>query len=146
MTTKTNNEAASKIVFIVVILSISISNLSSHWKQAFPANKHLVEKEVAEFVKNHTTPDDLVVTAEYEFPMLRYYSERDVRTAARQPDFQGKYWWIWDNVDVETALRQGRKIVVITRPGTEWPVDVWGYHRDRIGEIDGRIISRVVMN
>ena len=106
----------------------------------------VVEKEVAEFVKNHTTPDDLVVTAEYEFPMLRYYSERDVRTAARQPDFQGKYWWIWDNVDIETALRRSRRVVVITRPGTEWPVDVWGYHRDRIGEIDGRIISRVVMN
>lgn len=135
-----------KNFLIIAVLSFSISNLLSYWKQAFPPNKHLVEKEVAEFVKNHTAPDDFIVTAEYEFPTLRYYSEREVRTAARQPDFQGKYWWIWDNVDTETALRRGRGIVTITRPGTEWPVDVWGYHREKIGTINGRVISRVVMN
>lgn len=135
-----------KVFLIIAVLFISISNLWSHWLQAFPPNSHLVEKEVAEFVKSHTMSDDLIVTAEYEFPTLRYYSEREIRTVARQPDFQGKYWWIWDNVDIETALRHGRAIVVITRPGTEWPVDVWGYHRETTGEINGRVISRLVMN
>lgn len=135
-----------KIYMILVIIFFSLSNLWFHREQAFPPNKHLVEKEVAQFVKAHTSPDDLIVTAEYEFPTFRYYSEREVRTAARQPDFQGKYWWIWDNVDIETALRRGRSLVVITRPGAEWPVDVWGYHGDKIGEINGRVISRVVPN
>jgi hypothetical protein len=128
----------------LIVAVLSISNLLSHWHQAFPPNSHLVEKHVAEFVNAHTSPDDLIVTAEYEFPTLRYYSEREVRTAARQSDFQGKYWWIWDNADIEVALRQGERIVTVTRPGAEWPVDVWGYHRERIGEVGERTISRVV--
>lgn len=131
---------------VVGVLIFGGVNVWWHHNQAFPPNTHLVEKQVAEFVKTHTSPDDLVVTAEYEFSTLRYYSEREVRTAARQPDFQGKYWWIWDNVDVETALRHGRSLVVITRPGAEWPVDVWGYHREKIGDVNGRTVSRVVSN
>lgn len=130
-----------------VLAAISVfafANLWFHRGQAFPPNKHLAERQVAEYVRAVTLPDEKVVTAEYEFPTLRYYSEREVRTAARQPDFQGKYWWIWDNTDIATALRHGTKVVTVHRPGTEWSIGVPGWERRAIGEINGRVISRLV--
>jgi hypothetical protein len=131
---------------LFIILSISISNLYLYRRQAFPPDKWLPQKQLGLTVKNLTGPDDLIVTAEYEFPSLLYYSERQVRTAARQPDYQGKYWWIWDNTDIATALRHGQKIVTVHRPGTEWPIDVYGYHREKLGESNHRIISRLLPN
>ena len=127
------------------IFSVSILNLYLYRRQAFPPDKWLPQKELGLTVKNLTGPDDLVVTAEYEFPALRYYSEREVRTAARQPDYEGKYWWIWDNTDIATALRHGRDIITIHRPGAEWPIDVWGYRREKLTETNGRIISRLLL-
>ena len=132
------------ITFITVI-PFSAVNLILHWKQAFPPDKWLPEKELGLTIKNLTNPNDLVITAEYEFPALRYYSEREVRTAARQPDFEGKYWWIWDNTDIATALRHGRDIVTVHRPGTQWPIDVWGYRLEKLGETNDRIISRLLL-
>lgn len=131
----------SKVLLLVVLFSIS--NLLTHWPQAFPRDKWLPERQVAEYVKSVTAPDELIVTAEYEFPTLRYYSEREVRTAAPQQDLQGKYWWVWDAKDMEGALQQGRTIATIHRPGTEWLIDVPGYEREKIGEINGRVISRL---
>ena len=95
-------------------------------------------------VKDLTTSNEIILTAEYEFPTLRYYSQREVRTSAPQQDYEGKYWWVWDSADIATALRRGQKIVTIHRPGTEWSIDIWGYHRVKIGEINGRVISRIV--
>ena len=132
------------ITFITVI-PFSAVNLILHWKQAFPPDKWLPEKELGLTIKNLTNPNDLVITAEYEFPALRYYSEREVRTAARQPDFEGKYWWIWDNTDIATALRHGRDIVTVHRPGTQWPIDVWGYRLEKLGETNDRVISRLLL-
>lgn len=126
------------------IIVFAFINVATHRKQAFPGDRHLPERQVAEYVKSVTSPSDMVVTAEYEFPVLRYYSEREVRTTAPQPDYEGKYWWIWDNIDIATALRHGKNIVTIHRPGTEWSIDVPGYRREEIGELNGRIISRLV--
>lgn len=134
------------IIFITLIASFAAANLIIYRRQAFPLDLWLPQKELALTVKNLTGPGDLVVTAEYEFPTLRYYSEREVRTAARQPDYEGKYWWIWDNTDIATALRHGHSIVTIHRPGTEWPIDVWGFRREKLAEANGRIISRLVPN
>ena len=60
-------------------------------------------------VKDLTNPDEIILTAEYEFPTLRYYSQREVRTSAPQQDYEGKYWWVWDSADIATALRRGQK-------------------------------------
>lgn len=129
--------------FLFVVI-FSITNICLYRRQAFPLDNHLPEKQVAQMVKDLTTPQDLIVTAEYEFPGLIYYSERQVRTAARQSDYEGKYWWIWNNIDIEKALKKGQSIVTIHRPGTEWSIDVYGWHREKIGELNGRIISRLV--
>jgi len=133
-----------QLLMISIIFSISISNLYLYRLQAFPPNNHLPEKQVATVVKNLTKSDEIILTAEYEFPSLRYYSQREVRTSAPQQDYEGKYWWVWDSADIATALRRGQKIVTIHRPGTEWSIDVWGYHREKIGEVNNRIISRIV--
>lgn len=133
-----------KLVMILIVLSISISNLYLYRHQAFPRDNHMPEKQVAASIAEITSPDDLIVTAEYEFPTLIYYSQREVRTAARQRDYDGKYWWVWDNVDIATALRRGRRIVTIHRPGTEWQIDVAGWRREKIAEINDRIISRLI--
>jgi hypothetical protein len=129
---------------IFIILAISISNLYLNRRQAFPPDKHLPEKQVALEIKNLTGPDEIILTAEYEFPTLRYYSQREVRTSAPQQDYEGKYWWVWDSADIATTLRRGQKIVTVHRPGTEWSIDIWGYHREKIGELNNRIISRIV--
>ena len=129
---------------IFIVLTISISNLYLNRRQAFPPNKHLPEKQVALMVKDLTTSNEIILTAEYEFPALRYYSQREVRTSAPQQDYEGKYWWVWDSADIATALRRGQRIVTVHRPGTEWSIDVWGYHREKIGEVNNRIISRIV--
>lgn len=131
---------------LVAILLITTLNLWFHKNQAFPPNKHLPEKQAALIVKDLTSPDEIVLTAEYEFPALRYYSQREVRTSAPQQDYEGKYWWVWDSADIALALRRGQKIVTVHRPGTEWSIDVWGYKREKIGEINGRIISRIVQD
>lgn len=130
-------------LILTSILLIAALNLWFHKNQAFPPNKHLPEKQVALLVKDLTGPDEIILTAEYEFPTLRYYSQREIRTSAPQQDYEGKYWWVWDSADIATALRHGRKIVTVHRPGTEWSIDIWGYHREKIGEINGRIISRI---
>ncbi|MBI2309603.1 glycosyltransferase family 39 protein [Candidatus Collierbacteria bacterium] len=134
-----------RFLVLIGILLISVSNLWFHKNQAFPPNKHLPEKQVALVVKDLTAPDEIFLTAEYEFPTLRYYSQREVRTSAPQQDYEGKYWWVWDSADIATALRHGQRIVTIHRPGTEWSIDIWGYRREKIGEINGRIISRIVL-
>lgn len=126
------------------IIVFSIINFSIYFRQAFPLDNHLPEKQVAQLVKQLTSPDDLVVTAEYEFPDLIYYSERQVRTAASQSNYEGKYWWIWDNIDIEKALKKGQSVITIHRPSTEWSIDVYGWHRQPIAELNDRIISRVV--
>ncbi|GEM_PF-4841373 len=131
------------LVFIAILL-IAALNLWFHKNQAFPPNKHLPEKQVAQLVKSLTEPDEIILTAEYEFPTLRYYSQREVRTSAPQQDYEGKYWWVWDSADIATALRRGQRIVTVHRPGTEWSIDIWDYHREKIGEINNRIISRIV--
>lgn len=133
----------ASVIFAAVIF-FSAANLIRHWNQAFPPDKHLPEKQVAMTVKSLTRPDEILLTAEYEFPTLRYYSQREVRTSTPQQDYEGKYWWVWDSADIATVLRRGQKIVTIHRPGTEWSIDIWGYHRVKIGEINGRIISRIV--
>lgn len=140
--TSQNYRFITFITFITII-SFSAANLIRHWDQAFPPNKHLPEKQVALMIKDLTSPDEIILTAEYEFPTLRYYSQREIRTSAPQQDYEGKYWWVWDSADIATALRRGQKIVTVHRPGTEWSVDIWGYHREKIGEINGRIISRI---
>ena len=132
-----------QLLMILIIFSISISNLYLNRRQAFPPNKHLPEKQGALLVKDLTTSNEIILTAEYEFPTLRYYSQREVRTSAPQQDYEGKYWWVWDSADIATALRRGQKIVTIHRPGTEWSIEIWGYHRVKIGEINNRIISRI---
>lgn len=133
-----------QLLMIFIVLVISVSNLYLNRRQAFPPNKHLPEKQVALMVKDLTNPDEIILTAEYEFPTLRYYSQREVRTSAPQQDYEGKYWWVWDSADIATALRRGQKIITVHRPGTEWSIDIWGYHRIKIGEINNRIISRIV--
>ena len=133
-----------KILTLFLVLALAVGNIWFYKNQAFPGNRHLPEKEVALFVKSVTSPTDLIVTAEYEFPTLRYYSEREVRTAAPQPDYGGKYWWIFDAADIGTALRYGRTIITVHRPGTEWTIDVPDYRREKIGEINGRVVSRLV--
>ena len=94
-------------------------------------------------VKDLTNPDEIILTAEYEFPTLRYYSQREVKTSAPQQDYEGKYWWVWDSADIATALRRGKNHY---RPSsrTEWSIDIWGYHRIKIGEINNRIINRII--
>lgn len=131
---------------ISICLAISISNLYIYRHQSFPLDNHLPEKQVAQLVKTLTSSDDLIVTAEYEYPALIYYSERQVRTATRQPNYEGKYWWIWDNIDIQRALEKGQSIITIHRPGTEWSIDVYGWHRQTIAELNGRIISRLIPN
>jgi hypothetical protein len=133
-----------QLLMIFIVLAISISNLYLNHRQAFPPDKHLPEKQVALEIKNLTEPDEIILTAEYEFPTLRYYSQREVRTSAPQQDYEGKYWWVWDSADIATALRRGQKIITVHRPGTEWSIDIWGYHRIKIGEINGKVISRIV--
>lgn len=132
-----------KTIATAVIMLVATGNLFWYRKQAFPYDRWAVEKEVAYAVKQVSDPNELIVTTEYEFPTLRYYSERQVRTATRQPDFSGKYWWIWDNTDIATALRHGQRIVTIHRPGTEWLIDVPGYERQYIRELHDRVISRL---
>lgn len=129
---------------LFIVCSISLLNLYVYRNQAFPKDKWFPERQVGEYIKTHTAPSDLVVTAEYEFPTLHYYSEREVRTTAPQQDLQGKYWWVWDAEDMQKALEQGRTIVTINRPGTEWSIDVSGYEREKIGEINGRTVSRLL--
>lgn len=124
-----------------VILFAAV-NLGIYRFQAFPPDRHLPERQLAEYVRSVTAPEELVVTAEYEFPTMIYYSQREVRTVARQRDYEGKYWWIWDQTDIATALRRGRLIVTVHRPGTEWSLDVPGYQRVPVGEAQGRILSR----
>lgn len=126
------------------VIIMAITNIAIYQKQAFPTDNHLSEKQMAELVKKITKSDDLIVTAEYEYPTLIYYSERKVRTAARQPNMNGMYWWIWGNKNIEEALKAGKSIVTIHRPGTEWELDVDGYHRKKITEFGGRIISRLI--
>ena len=133
-----------QLLMIFIVLTISISNLYLNRRQAFPPNKHLPEKQVALMVKDLTTSNEIILTAEYEFPALRYYSQREVRTSAPQQDYEGKYWWVWDSADIATALRRGQRIVTVHRPGTEWSIDAWGYHGEKIGEVNNRIISRIV--
>lgn len=131
------------LVFTGILLATAL-NLWFHKNQAFPPNKHLPEKQVALKVKELTNPNEMILTAEYEFPVLRYYGEREVRTSAPQQDYEGKYWWVWDSADISLALRRGQKIVTVHRPGTEWSIDIWGYRREKIGETNGRIISRIM--
>lgn len=134
------------LVASILIFLFSVTNFYLYRHQAFPSDNHLPEKQVAQKIKNLSSPNDLIVTTEYEFPTLIYYSERQVRTATRQSDYEGKYWWIWDNVDIEKTLKKGQSIVTIHRPGTEWSIDVYGYHREKIAELNGRVISRLIPN